>query len=112
VAIHLHPFAESLELRDLTTKQSIYKAKTRQADHGIGLAHVDFFSSESGIPLYKDHEYEVVSVYENTSNEPQDSMAVMNLYLHDKRFRKPDPAALKKKLEAAAPEKTPAKSTM
>jgi hypothetical protein len=112
VAIHLHPFAESLELRDLTTKESIYKAKARQADQGIGLSHVDFFSSEAGIPLYKDHEYEVVSVYENTSNEPQDSMAVMNLYLHDKRFRKPDPAALKKKLGAAPAEPAPEKSTM
>jgi hypothetical protein len=90
VAVHLHPFAESLELRDLTTGKTVYKAKTRQADEGIGLAHVDFFSSEEGFPVYADHEYEIVSVYNNTSNEDQDSMAVLNLYMRDQGFNKPD----------------------
>jgi hypothetical protein len=102
VAVHLHPFAESLELRDLTADKSLYTARTRQTEGGIGLAHVDFFSSEAGIPLFKDHEYEIISVYENTSKKPQDSMAVMNLYLHDKAFKKPDLAAVKKKLAAEA----------
>jgi hypothetical protein len=106
VAVHLHPFAETLELVDLTTKKTIYKARTRQADKGIGLAHVDFFSSEEGIPLYKGHEYEIVSVYNNTSGEDQDSMAVMNLYLLDKKFKKPDlsklPAKPKEKPAPAA----------
>lgn len=90
VAVHLHPFAESLELKDLTTGKTVYKAKTRQADEGIGLAHVDFFSSPEGIPLFKDHEYEMISVYNNTSGKPQDSMAVMNLYLLDKEFKRPE----------------------
>ena len=90
VAVHLHPFAESLELRDLTTGKSVYKAYTRQAKQGIGLAHVDFLSSEAGIALFKDHEYEMISVYNNTSGADQDSMAVMNMYLLDKEFRKPN----------------------
>jgi hypothetical protein len=89
VAVHLHPFAESLELKDLTTGKTAYKAKTRQADKGVGLAHVDFYSSPEGIPLYKDHEYEIISVYNNTSGKPQDSMAVMNLYLLDQEFKRP-----------------------
>jgi hypothetical protein len=99
VAVHLHPFAETLELKDLTTGTTVYKAKTRQTDKGIGLAHVDFLSSEKGVPLYKDHEYELVSVYENTSGEAQDSMAVMNLYLLDKEFKKPDLSQVKAKIE-------------
>ena len=99
VAVHLHPFAETLELKDLTSGKTVYKAKTRQADKGVGLAHVDFFSSEKGIPIHKDHEYELVSVYENTSGEPQDSMAVMNLYLLDKEFKKPDLTKVKARLE-------------
>jgi hypothetical protein len=90
VAVHLHPYAESLELRDVTAGKPVYRAFTRQANEGIGLAHVDFLSSEKGIQLYKDHEYELVSVYNNTSGEDQDSMAVMNLYLLDKNFEKPD----------------------
>jgi hypothetical protein len=104
VAVHLHPYAETLELKDVTTGTTVYKAKTRQADKGIGLAHVDFFSSEAGVPLYKDHEYEMISTYNNTSNEPQDSMAVMNLYLVDKEFNKPD---LTKSAPATEPSAAP-----
>jgi hypothetical protein len=86
IAVHLHPFAESLALKDLTTGKVLYEAKTKQAERGVGLAHVDFFSSEAGIEVFKGHEYEIISVYENTSGEPQDSMAVMNLYLADEEF--------------------------
>ena len=43
-------------------------------------------ASIDGIPVYADHQYEQVSVYDNTSGEPQDAMAVMYLYLLDKEF--------------------------
>ncbi len=82
VAVHLHPFAESVELRDLTSGKTVYKSKTRQADQGIGLAEVEYFSSEEGLPLYKDHEYELISIYNNTSGTEQDAMATMFLYIH------------------------------
>jgi hypothetical protein len=99
VAVHLHPFAESIELKDVTTGKTVYKAHTKQAQQGVGLAEVDYFSSPEGIPLYKDHEYEIISIYNNTTSENQDSMAVMNLYLLDKEFKKPDLAAVKKQLD-------------
>lgn len=93
VAVHLHPFAESVELRDLTANKTVFESKARGPRTGIGLAHVDHFSSRKGIPVYKDHEYELVSVYNNTSGEEQDSMATQFLYLLDKEFRVPHPAA-------------------
>ena len=86
IAVHLHPFAESLELRDLTAGAVVFKSSTRQFPDRIGLAHVDSFSSVEGIPIYKDHEYELVSVYQNITDQDQDSMAVMNLYMLDKDF--------------------------
>lgn len=89
VAVHLHPFAESLELRDLTTGQSVFKSGTRPFPDRIGLAYVDSFSSVAGIPIYKDHEYELVSVYDNVTDREQDSMAVMNLYMLDHDFELP-----------------------
>ncbi len=89
IAVHLHPFAESLELRDLTAGESVFKSQVRPADKGIGIRHVDFYSSEDGLSLFKSHEYELVSVYNNTSGEDQDSMAVMYMYLLDKRFEAP-----------------------
>jgi hypothetical protein len=83
IAVHLHPFAESVEMNDLTTGETIYKSYARQPSEGIGLAEVDFYSSTEGIPVYRDHDYEVVSVYENTSGENQDAMATLFLYMKD-----------------------------
>jgi hypothetical protein len=105
VAVHLHPFSESLELKDITANKVVYKALTKQANKGIGLEHVDFFASEDGIPLYKGHEYELISHYNNTTDKDQDSMAVMNLYLHDKEFQKPDLAKVKAALKEKAQQK-------
>lgn len=93
IAVHLHPFAESLELIDRTTGETVFRAEVDPADGRIGIDRVDRLVSTEGIPLYADHQYELVSVYENTSGEPQDSMAVMYLYLLDKNFRPPEPAA-------------------
>jgi len=67
----------------------LYHARAKNRVLEIGLEHVDHFSSEKGIPVYKDHEYELVTVYDNTSGQPQDSMAVMFLYMLDRDFRKP-----------------------
>ncbi len=89
IAVHLHPFAESLELVDLTTDESVFRAEAAQFGDRIGLARVGHYESPEGIRLYKDHDYELVSVYENTSGQEQDSMAVLYLYLHDREFHKP-----------------------
>ena len=86
IAVHLHPYAETLELRDLTTDRTLFLSKARNSEGKIGLDHVDFYSDPGGIPLFRDHEYEIVSTYENTSGVDQDSMAVMYLYLLDQEF--------------------------
>lgn len=89
IAVHLHPFAKSLDLVDLTTGETVFHAEVDPADGKIGIDRVDHFVSTDGLRLYKDHQYELVSVYDNTSGEPQDSMAVMYLYLLDKDFQRP-----------------------
>lgn len=92
IAVHLHPFAESLELRDATVGRTIFRSRARNLEQGIGLEHVDCFASLEGEPVYVNHTYELVSVYHNTTQQPQDSMAVMYMYLLDKEFRWPSPA--------------------
>lgn len=86
IAVHLHPFAETLELRDLTADETVFKSDALNYEDKIGLKRVQYFASEEGIPLYRNHDYEMVSVYNNTTDEEQDSMAVMYLYLRDKMF--------------------------
>lgn len=89
IGTHVHPYSVSLELRDLTTEETIYKSYQKRFDDRLGLERVDFFSSEEGIPIYKDHQYEMVSVYDNTSDQDSDAMASMFLYFLDKKFEHP-----------------------
>jgi cyclophilin family peptidyl-prolyl cis-trans isomerase len=91
---HLHPFAESLTLRDTTTGQDLWIARTSAPKKGIGLAHVDDFESDKGIPLYKDHKYELISVYDNKLKVNVDSMASMFFGFDDPAFKHPDPVQL------------------
>ena len=94
IAIHLHPFAESLELVDRTEGRTVFKSEVKGFHDRIGVERVEHFSSEEGIPVYKGHEYELISVYNNTTSREQDSMAVMFLYLLDKEFEKSRPIDL------------------
>lgn len=86
IAVHMHPFAQSLELIDRTTGESIFKSNVENTKNKIGLKRVEYFSSKEGIPVYKDHDYELISIYNNTTEQDHDSMAVMYLYLKDKEF--------------------------
>lgn len=94
IAVHLHPFAESLELVDTTEGRTVWKSLARNPSDRIGLDRVDTFTSVDGVPIRRDHHYELVSVYNNTSNQNQDSMAVMYLYLKDPDFHRPDGPSL------------------
>ena len=93
-AVHLHPFAQELVLRDTTTNRDVFRAKATNPMTGIGLARVDRFTSVEGIPLYKSHTYEIVSVYDNPTAENADSMASIFLGLDDPEFVRPTAAQL------------------
>jgi len=88
-AVHLHPFAESLELRDVTAGKRLFLAKTKNPEGKVGLDHVDTIISPEGIPLFRDHKYELISVYNNPTKETHDSMASVFFGFADREFRKP-----------------------
>ncbi len=87
IAVHLHPFAESIELRDLTAGETVFRSEIEGYDDKIGIRRLQHFEHAEGIPMYAGHEYELVSVYDNTTDRDQDSMAVLLLYMLDKEFR-------------------------
>jgi hypothetical protein len=89
VAAHVHPFAESIELRDLTTGETVFESHAHNFDDRVGLREVEHYSSPEGFRIHADHEYELVSVYDNTSGKEQDSMAVLFLYMLDEEFERP-----------------------
>ncbi len=99
-AVHLHPFAESLSVRDVTTGSVVVRSRATNPKQGIGLTHVETFTSVDGVPLYKDHQYELVSVYNNTSSANADSMASVFLGLEDSEFVRPTAAQLARRSTA------------
>ena len=90
IAVHLHPFAERLVLEDITSHSVVFDAKVTPAPDKIGIASIDHYSSVEGIKVYKDHQYQLTSYYNNTSDHDVDSMAVMYMYMRDSKFKKPD----------------------
>ena len=52
---------------------------------------------------YARHQYQLTSYYDNTSDHDVDSMAVMYMYLRDKKFVKPDLSAYVPPVPAPAP---------
>jgi hypothetical protein len=93
-AVHLHPYASELIFRDTTANKVLFRAKATNPMSGVGLARVDRFTSVEGVPLYKSHKYEVVSVYDNPTKENVDSMASIFFGLDDPEFVRPTPAQL------------------
>ncbi|MBV9670489.1 MAG: hypothetical protein JOZ43_05990 [Acidobacteriales bacterium] len=82
--IHVHPFARGVELRDLTTGQTILKLNSKDWPDRIGVARVEEFKSIEGMPILHNHRYELTTEYDNTSDSNTDAMAILYLYLLEK----------------------------
>lgn len=87
IAVHVHPHAHSLELFDRTAQKSLFKAYvTNFSSLRKGIKTVDTYSSEKGLAVYTDHEYEMISTYLNPDGETDISaMATMFLYMAEKK---------------------------
>ncbi|MEM1002631.1 MAG: hypothetical protein AAGH46_08280 [Bacteroidota bacterium] len=86
IAVHLHPFAQTLSLRDKTTDSTLFISEVQNETDKIGLTKVSSFSSEKGIMLYPEHNYELVLTTNNNSGQDQDMMASMFVFLYDKEM--------------------------
>jgi hypothetical protein len=60
----------------LTAGTTVWKGVQERAAHRAGLERIDSYSSEQGFSIYKDHQYELISVYDNPGQERADAMAV------------------------------------
>jgi hypothetical protein len=84
--VHLHAYCESLTLRDVTTGTDVYTSYVKNLADRTGMDKIDYYSSEEGTMLYKDHKYELICITNNTSGKTQDMMAVMIIYTRDKEL--------------------------
>lgn len=86
IASHLHPFAETLALKDTTNDSILFTSIAENYKNKIGLNKVSYFSSEKGIMLYPDHKYELELTTNNTTSINQDMMASMFVFLYDQEM--------------------------
>jgi hypothetical protein len=80
IAAHLHPYATSIEISDMTTQSSVFQADVESSPDGKALTKIHNFSSIEPLTLYAHHDYEFNSIYENTSDEDVTAMALIQLY--------------------------------
>jgi hypothetical protein len=90
---HLHPYGESVEIRDLTTGESLLRLGAEQYSDRVGIARMGEYSDAAGIPFPADHDYELVTVYDNPTPRPIDAMAIVYLFFLDHGFHRTPAAA-------------------
>jgi len=88
-AAHLHPYAESISLHDLSSGKIIYQARAENFAHTVGLKKIENYSDSKGFTLSANAEYELVTTYNNTTEKKVDAMAVLYLYIRDKKYVRP-----------------------
>ncbi len=86
---HLHPFGESVELRDKTTGQTVFLIRSEDFQDRLGVVHMDEVTSQEGIPIDQSHRYELITKYNNTLTKPIDAMSIFYLYMLEKEFKDP-----------------------
>ena len=67
----------------LTTGESLFKATASNFPNRIAVEEITHYSSRDGLRINRSHEHEIVAIYNNTTRQEIDSMAVMYLYLRD-----------------------------
>lgn len=81
--IHVHAYAKSVEIRDITENQRLFVFRVKTAPNGDVL-DTPVFSSESGIVFFQNHQYEIVVTYDNRTSHPIDVMGIAYLYFLNK----------------------------
>lgn len=94
ILVHAHPYARWIELYDRTDKKAVFRADVRSLSGGrLGIENLQAYSGAEGLPLFKDHEYEMAALYENTSGKPVDAMATFYVFVADQGFDRAKVAA-------------------
>jgi hypothetical protein len=80
--VHLHNHGRTFRLTDATTGRELWRTDVQYEPGRVQIARIPVYSSPEGFRMYKDHVYEIEAFYDNTSDEPIDAMAQIDLYYH------------------------------
>ena len=71
---HVHPFAESMELLNVTREELVWKGTSIRGDSGT-MSGFEVYSSVEGYPVQPGEAYRITSSYDNPTDGPIDAMA-------------------------------------
>lgn len=88
---HIHPLCSTISLKQCGSPEDILTvhAKTNVAK-GLEIEKIEPISSKQGIKLPAGKNYELIATYDNVTETPLDSMAVLGLFYEDNTFARPD----------------------
>ena len=70
-----------MALFDKTVNKLVWKGGARNHPERAHIVSIDSYSSTTGIPVYADHQYELVTTYNNPTAGNIDAMAVMRIFV-------------------------------
>ena len=82
--VHVHNHARYVRLLDATTDTILWQTDVEYEPERVQIAKIPVYESAEGFPIFKNHEYEIEALYENTTDQPVDAMAQIDLYWHPK----------------------------
>ncbi len=77
---HLLDHAKYVRLTDTTDGKMLWEADPAPRPGTSQIASIPVYSSETGFPLYREHDYEIEVLYDNPGPSPVEAMAVLYLY--------------------------------
>ena len=86
ITAHLHVYGESVELIDATECKSVFKSMATPNNNMTAVVDLESYSSAEGLTLHADHEYEIVTTYNNTTDHEVDAMGVIYIYFANPYF--------------------------
>ena len=89
VSGHMHAYGKSVALVDRTEEKTLLTINTTGSQDKLVIENIEEMVFQEGLLVHKDHQYEIVAKYNNTTSEDVDGMAFLHLYFLDKNFQKP-----------------------
>jgi hypothetical protein len=80
--VHLHNYGVYMKLTDLETGEELWRTDAIYEDGRDQITEIPPYSSAEGFPVFAGREYEIEALYNNTTDEAVDAMAMMYIFFH------------------------------
>lgn len=87
---HVHPLLESASLIDCKTRKPLFQVtSSTRTKPGLEIENIALLSFPEGLTMARNTNYELQSIYNNTTGQGQDSMVTLGMFFDDTKFARP-----------------------